>query len=104
MNVVRIDERAAGRSDGGAPEAALAPGERASQLMREARSAAIEHLEALDAAINVVRDLSLDVARGGELYGAGVRDLTARLAEDLLWRSKNLEAFMARERSGVLAH
>jgi hypothetical protein len=105
MNVVRIDERGPVRADTiSGSEAAPTPGERVCLLMQEARSAGIEHLEALREAIGVVRDLSLDVARGGDAYGPGVRDLAARLAEDLLWRSKNLEAFTARERAGLVAH
>jgi hypothetical protein len=72
--------------------------------MREAHTAAVEQLEALEAAIRVVRDLSLDVMQGGETYGVGIRDLAARLAEDLLWRGKTLEALTQRERAGLLAH
>jgi hypothetical protein len=103
MKVVRIDERAANR-DRGRIEVAPASGERARLLMREARSAAIEHLETLEAAIRVARDLSLEVQQGGDIYGVGVRDLAARLAEDLLWRGKSLEGLTARERAGLLAH
>jgi len=85
-------------------EAAASPALRARQLMAEARAAAVEQLEALDAAMVAVRELSLDVLQGGDLYSVGVRDLAARLAEDLLWRGKSLEALTARERAGLLAH
>ena len=104
MNVVRIKAHApAGRELDGV-EAAASPGERARLLMHEARAAAVEQLEALDAAILVARELSLDVLRGGDIYGVGIRDLAARLAEDLLWRGKSLESLTARERAGLLAH
>ena len=104
MNVVRMEARApAGREIGGS-EAAASPALRARLLMAEARAAAVDQLEALDAAITVVRELSLEVLRGGDLYSVGVRDLAARLAEDLLWRGKSLESLTARERAGLLAH
>jgi hypothetical protein len=104
MKVVRMDERVAARRDTRDGEATSTPGQRARLLMREARAAAIEQLEALDAAIKVVRDLSREVGQGGDAHSVGVRDLAARLAEDLLWRGKSLEALMARERAGLLAH
>jgi len=104
MNVVRIDERVGARPDAVAADAPAAPGQRARLLMFEARTAAVEQIETLEAAIQVVRDLSLAVAQGGALYGVGVRDLAARLAEDLLWRGKSLEVLIARERAGLLAH
>ena len=104
MNVVRIDERVGARPDPVGVEAAPSPGERARLLMSEARTAAVEQLEILEAAIQLVRDISLAVAQGGDLYGVGVRDLAARLAEDLLWRGKSLEVLTARERAGLLAH
>ena len=103
MKVVRIDERATARSRD-AIEATPTSGERARLLMREARSAAIEHLEALEAALRVARDLSLEVVQGGDAYGVGVRELASRMAEDLLWRGKTLEGLTARERAGLLAH
>ncbi len=102
MNVVRIEERVGARPDPVGVDA-TSPGERASLLMHEARTAAVEQLEILEAAIHLVRDISLAVAQGGDLYGAGVRDLAARLAEDLLWRGKSLEVLTARERAGLLA-
>ena len=104
MNVVRIDARPPAGRDPAAVEAASSPGERARLLLREARAAAIEQLELLQASIQVVRDLSLEVRAGGDAYAVGVRDLAARLAEDLLWRGKALEALTERERAGRLAH
>ena len=101
MNVVRIEERVAARPEPLGIDAASAPGERARLLMREARFSAVEHLDTLDAAIQAVRDLSLEVLEGGDAYGVGVRDLAARLAEDLLWRGKTLQALTARERAAL---
>ena len=102
MNVVWIDERLAGRPDTAGLEAPSSPSERARLLMHAARAAAVEQLEALNAAIKVVRELSLEVIDGGDAYDVGIRDLAARLSEDLLWRGKNLEALTARERIRLL--
>jgi hypothetical protein len=104
MNVVRIDGRVVARSDTVGIEAASTPAERARLLMREARAAAVEQLGILGAAIKVVRDLSLEVLDGDDAYSAGIRDLTARLSEDLLWRGKSLEVLTDRERARLLAH
>lgn len=104
MNVVRMDERVTARPDPLGTDATSSPGERTRLLMREARAAAIEQLEALEAAVRVARDLSLDVLQAGDAHGVGVRELATRLAEDLLWRGKSLEALTARERAGLLAH
>jgi hypothetical protein len=95
MNVVRIEAR---------PPASATAAERARKLLLESRAAAVEHVEALEAAIKVVRELCSGVLDGGDAYSVGVRDLAAQLAEDLLWRGKRLEALIARERAGPLAH
>jgi len=104
MKVVRIDERAAARRDLGRAEAAVSAAARVRGLMAEARAAAAEHLEALEAAIQVARDLALDVSAGGEAYGVGAREASRQLAEDLFWRGKTLKALTARERAGRMAH
>ena len=104
MNVVRIEERAPVRAGASGADPAVSPGARARLLMREAQAAAVEELEVLEGAIRTVRNISLEVLDGGDAYGAGVRDLAARLAEDLLWRGKSLEAFIARERARLQPH
>lgn len=103
MNVVRIDARPAPAPTAPGPEAS-APALRARQLLSEARAAAAEHLELLQASIEVVRGLSLDVRDGGEAFPVGLRELAAQLAEDLLWRGKTIDALAGRERAGLLAH
>jgi hypothetical protein len=72
--------------------------------MREARDMAGEHLGQLIAALETTRGLAVAVAEGGDLYGVGVRELAGRLAEDLTWKGKSLEALSDRERRGLLAH
>lgn len=95
MNVLRIEAR---------PPAAPTASERARRLLAESRVAALEHLAALEAAIQVVRELSAEVLQGGDAYSVGVRDLAGQLSEDLLWRARRLEALTAGERAGRLAH
>jgi hypothetical protein len=64
---------------------------RARQLFEEAKALSLEHVRSLGSAIDAVRDLSEQIALGGDLYSPGIRDLAERLAEDLLWKSKSVE-------------
>ena len=79
------------------------PGERARKLMMDARAASIEHLEALEAAIASARELAQGVIDGGDLYGPGLHEFSRTLAEDLLWRSKTLEALVERQRKATVS-
>ena len=107
MKVHRIDPAAsaARRSE---PELALVPqasaAVRASQLMAEARSAALDNLTELMAALETARSLAGSVVDGGDLYGVGLRDLSRRLSDDLLDRGRSLQALADRERRGLLTH
>jgi hypothetical protein len=109
MKVIRIDQSLAaaptGRSE---PELALVPparpGDRARQLMLEARTASVEHLMELGAAISAVRSLAETVVESGDVYGVGLRDFATRLGEDMLWRGKSLQALTERQRLGLLSH
>jgi hypothetical protein len=76
---------------------AAAPGERAQQLLAEARAVSLEHLAALQAALSVTRELAQEVVEAADLYGPGLEDFAGRLAEDLFWRGKTLEALAARQ-------
>lgn len=77
--------------------------ERARQLMLQAKTVSLEHLEALCASLVQARDLSEAVVQGGDLYTAGLHDFAKRLAEELLWREKTLEALMERQRADARA-
>jgi hypothetical protein len=81
--------------------APLPAAQRARRLFDEAREASLEHVEALGSAIGVVRELAGAVAEGDELYGPGLREFAERLAEDLLWKSKTLEAMAQRRRAAI---
>ena len=80
-----------------------APAERARKLMMDARAASLEHLDALQAAIASTRELAQGVLDGGDLYSPGVHEFSRILAEDLLWRSKNLEALVDRQRKASVS-
>jgi hypothetical protein len=87
-----------------APSAA---GLKARQLFQEARRASLEHVGELQSAIERVRGLLDDVVEGGEVYAPGLGEFAARLAEELLWKSRTLEALAQRHRlqvEGAAAH
>jgi hypothetical protein len=67
---------------------------RARQLFQEAKALSLEHVRALGSAIETVRDIAGSIARDGDLYSPGIRDLAERLTEDLLWKSKSLEQLL----------
>ena len=73
-------------------------GDRARQLMQEARAAALDHLEALKASIGQTITLSQNLVLAGDLYGVGLQDLARRLTDELEWRAKTLEALIERQR------
>ncbi|HLZ74771.1 hypothetical protein [Phenylobacterium sp.] len=107
MNVQPID-LAASAARRPEPDLALVPpataAVRARELMAEARSAALDNLAALAAALESARALADSVVDGGDLYGVGLRDLSRRLSEDLLGRERSLQALAEREQRGLLAH
>jgi hypothetical protein len=79
------------------------PALRAHQLFQEARNVSLEHLRSLHEAIETVRELSIAVVDGGDLYVPGLNDFGRRLSEDLLWRSKTLEVLSRRQREAASA-
>lgn len=76
-------------------------GLRARQLFQEARRASLEHVGALQAAMASVQLLLDDVVEAGEVYTPGLGAFAARLAEDLFWKSKNLETLATAHRLQV---
>jgi hypothetical protein len=108
MNVIRMDGASAksesGRTD---PELNLvnaAPaGERARQLLAQARSVSLEHLKALQDTLAEAQALSEAVVQGGDLYTPGLHDFARRLAEDIRWRAGTLEALTERQRIAARA-
>jgi len=69
---------------------AKTPAMRAQELLDEAKAAAAEHIAALDAALATVGTIASEIAVGGEIYPAGVRDLCRRLNEEVSLKSKTM--------------
>lgn len=72
------------------------PADRARRLFVEAQAAALEQVEQLQAALDSVVALSASIADGGDIYPAGVRELSRRTAEDAKGRRQTIEALSAR--------
>ncbi len=109
MKALQVETPATGPRPAARPERKLSlvppaqPGERARMLLLEARAASLEHLEALKAAIETARELSQGVVEGGEIYTPGMHEFSRIFAEDLLWRSKTLEALVDRQRKASVS-
>jgi hypothetical protein len=96
-SALRLDGAPAARK---VPELALVetpPGTRALKLYEEARKVSLDQLRLLADAIAETRALAEGVLDGGDLYAPGVRDFAERLADELLWRGKSLEALAQRQ-------
>ncbi|HTI66997.1 MAG TPA: hypothetical protein VL460_05545 [Caulobacteraceae bacterium] len=72
------------------------PSARALRLYAEAREAAMEQVRIVEHAIARVIALSEEIAEGGEVYPAGVRDLCRRLGGDLTSRAATLDSLAQR--------
>jgi len=79
-----------------------APGERAHELFREARSISLQQLSALRTQIDAVCELLESVVDAGELYVPGVSEFSARLHEELFWRSKTLAMLSLRQEASLV--
>lgn len=78
-----------------APEAE-ALSTRIQRLQAEARAMAIEHIKALEAAIDEVARLAGEVAKGGEVYPVGARELARQMLGDFEGRRRALDAIVGR--------
>lgn len=70
--------------------------DRARRLQAEAQEAVALHIKELAGSLERTVRLAVEVADGGDLYPAGVRDLCRRLAAETDHRALTLEALMAR--------
>lgn len=71
-------------------------GERVQRLQQEARALALEQVEALEALLLEAASMAQDIARGGDAYPVGAREIAARLAEDLPSRAGSIKAIVSR--------
>ena len=84
------------------PPAALV-GEQARRLFLDARAVSLEHVRALQLAIAQTRVLAQTLVDSGDLYVVGLHDFAGRLAQELFWRGKSLEALTERQRIAARA-
>ena len=70
--------------------------DRVQRLYAEARSAAREHMSLLETVLRAELKLASEIARGGEPYPAGVRELCRRSAEEAHGRLQALQLLMLR--------
>jgi hypothetical protein len=109
MNVIRIDAGAPAKGAAAKVEpelslvAASPAAERARQLLAQARVASLEHIEALKASLAQTQALAEAVVQGGDLYAPGLHDFSRRMAEDLRWRARTLDALAERQRDAARA-
>jgi hypothetical protein len=108
MNVIRMEGSSA-KSETARTEPELSlvtpasAGERARQLLAQARGVSLEHLKALQDALAEAQALSEAVVQAGDLYTPGLQDFARRLAEDLHWRAGTLTALTERQRAAARA-
>jgi len=70
--------------------------QRVRRLQAEAKGLAREHVQELQRLLIAVERTSAEVANGGEVYPAGVRELARQLAEDTEARVQTLAAIISR--------
>ena len=72
------------------------PSARAKRLLAEARAAALEHIAALEGALEAVTSTATDISEGGDAYPVGVRELARQLSEETVSRLQTLNAIVNR--------
>ncbi|WP_426037243.1 hypothetical protein [Brevundimonas sp. DC300-4] len=70
--------------------------ERVRRLQMEARALAIEQVEALEKILNDAATLADEIAKGGDAYPVGAREIASRLAEDLPAKAQTIKAIVSR--------
>jgi len=70
--------------------------QRVQRLQAEAHMLALEEVQQFEACLRVAIVKATEIAKGGEAYPAGIRDVAERLAEDLDSRSQTLRALVER--------
>ncbi len=70
--------------------------DRVKRLQAEARALAIEQVEALEKILCEAAAMADDIARGGDAYPVGAREIASRLAEDLPGKAETIKAIVSR--------
>lgn len=72
------------------------PAERIKRLQVEAKVLAREQIQAFETSMRDLASQAREVSAGGDAYPVGVREMAARLAEDLDAKAQSMEALMDR--------
>lgn len=70
--------------------------DRVKQLQAEAKALAIEQVEALEKILNEAAAMADEIAKGGDAYPVGAREIASRLAEDLPAKAETIKAIVSR--------
>jgi hypothetical protein len=70
--------------------------ERVQRLQAEARALAVEQVEALEKLLLQASAMAEDIAKGGDAYPVGAREIASRLAEDLPSKAGSIKAIVSR--------
>lgn len=70
--------------------------ERVKRLQAEARALAVEQVEALEKVLLEAAAMADEIAKGGDAYPVGAREIASRLAEDLPSRAGSIKAIVSR--------
>lgn len=70
--------------------------DRVKRLQAEARTLAVEQVEALEKALMEATQMAREIAEGGDAYPVGAREIAGRLADDLPAKVETLKAIVSR--------
>jgi hypothetical protein len=70
------------------------PAARAARHLQEAKEAANEQVELFVSEMSVMHGIAQEIAQGGPIYPAGVRELCERFLEDLENKAKSVASVM----------
>ena len=71
--------------------------DRVRRLQQHARARAREQVLELAMAMESLAGLARDIANGGEAYPVGVRELCARMTEEMPVRAKTIQSLISRD-------
>ncbi len=71
-------------------------GERVKRLQAEAKALAVEQVEALERLLVEAAKMADEIAKGGDAYPVGAREIASRLAEDLPTKAETIKAIVSR--------
>ncbi len=70
--------------------------QRVQRLQAEAHMLALEEVQSFEAVLRTAVAKAQEIAKGGDAYPAGIRDMAERIAEDLDNRTQTLQALVER--------